>query len=71
MSDSWKMKNPFRTRKILYIAPKYQLTYFIPFWGEITHEIKKDKIIKNGNLQGNKYDVVVIDEETKCPTRGK
>jgi len=61
------MKNPFRTRKILYIAPKYQLTYFIPFWGEITHEIKKDKIIKTGN----KYDVVVIDEETKCPTCGK
>lgn len=59
------MINPFRTRKIIHISPKRQITYEIPFIGKIRSKITNNTYIPIADCKGEYYDVVILDEVIK------
>ena len=51
------MKNPFRTKILIFVDTRYTLIIRVPFFGKATIKQEKSKLIK-----GYKVNTIMIDE---------
>ena len=51
------MRNPFKTKIILYITPRRMIKTIIPFLGKVRQEI-----IRREKIKGEKIDILICDE---------
>jgi len=54
------MRNPFKTKTLVWVTPDTTHIVKIPFFGKI-----KQELIKTKKLKGRKIDLIIVDEITR------
>jgi hypothetical protein len=66
-----KLRNPFKTKKILLISPHRNIKIEVPFFGKIRYIVLGEISVETGNMKGQVFDGIIVDEVVKQKYFGK